>query len=119
MRNYGDIPPVTCFPGRLNQVFLNLLVNAAQAIEGPGTITITTSVADNRVDIAFADTGIGIPAEHIPHIFDSGYTTKKAGEGTGLGLFISRQIVDDHDGTIRVESAPGEGTRFIVSLPIR
>jgi signal transduction histidine kinase len=118
VRDYGRIPPVLCYPGRLNQVFLNLLVNAAQAIDGEGAITISTRAEGSTVRICIADTGRGIPPEHLSRIFDSGYTTKKPGEGTGLGLSISRQIVHDHRGTIDVESAADRGTVFTVVLPV-
>ena len=103
-RNYGDIPSIACYPGQLNQVYLNLLMNAVQAIEEKGTVTISTFLRDDRVHIQIADTGTGIPEESLRRIFDPFYTTKKAGVGTGLGLSICYQIVQDHHGEIRVES---------------
>ena len=116
VKNYGDIPPVTCAPSQINQVFLNMLVNAAQAIKDQGTITITTVANGDHVDVIFEDTGSGIPDDVLPHIFDPFYTTKDVGEGTGLGLSICYQIIDQHGGTISVDSQPGVGTRFTISL---
>ncbi len=116
VRDYGDIPPVTCFPGRLNQVFLNLLVNAAQAIDGAGKIAISTRRIDHEVEVAIADSGKGIAAENLARVFNSGFTTKEA--GTGLGLSICYQIIRDHNGSIRVHSREGEGTTFAIRLPV-
>ncbi len=118
VKNYGDVPPIICYPSRLNQVFLNLLVNAKQAIKGTGEIAITTLQKDDRVHISFRDTGAGIPAEHLPKIFDPGFTTKGVGIGTGLGLSICYRIVQEHKGEIRVESKVGEGSTFTVILPV-
>jgi two-component system NtrC family sensor kinase len=117
-RQYEDLPRVQCMASQINQVFLNLITNAAQAIEGAGTITLTTTTAGDKVKIQVTDTGKGIPADVLPHIFDAYYTTKKAGEGTGLGLSIARDIVTGHGGTISVDSSEGLGTRFTVMLPI-
>ena len=117
-RNYGDIPPIACCPSRLNQVYLNLLINAVQAIEDKGTITIATFQKDNHVYIQIKDTGIGIPREALNKIFDPGYTTKTNGVGTGLGLSICYQIVQEHHGEIMVESEVGRGTTFTVMLPM-
>jgi len=118
-RNFGDIPPIACYPGRLNQVFLNLFMNAGQAIEEKGTITITTFQRDNRVHIQITDTGAGISEELLGKIFDPGVTTKGVGVGTGLGLSICYQIVrEDHHGEILVESEVGKGTTFTVVLPM-
>jgi signal transduction histidine kinase len=116
-KQYGKIPRVRCYPNRLNQVFMNLLVNAAQAIPERGTITIKTSARANVVRIAISDTGTGIPAENIPKIFDPGFTTKGVGVGTGLGLGICYQIIQDHRGKIHVESGDG-GTTFTIELPL-
>ena len=118
VRDYGDLPPVHCFPNQLNQVFMNLLVNASQAIEGPGTITIRTRVHEKKVRLEFSDTGRGIALEHVARIFDPGFTTKGSGVGTGLGLSIVSQIVADHHGTIEVASTPGTGTTFTILLPV-
>jgi two-component system, NtrC family, sensor kinase len=118
IKDYGAIPLVECFPGRLNQVFLNLLVNAAQAIEGKGQITIGTWKENDRVYVMFQDTGKGISPENVSRIFESGFTTKKVGMGTGLGLSICSQIVKAHQGEILVESKVGKGTIFTVVLPV-
>lgn len=118
VREYGDLPPVTCYPGRLNQVFLNLLNNARQAIEGEGTITISTDVRDGHVVMRFADTGKGIAPENLSKVFDPGFTTKGARVGTGLGLSICYQIIEDHKGKMDVESEVGRGTVFTIRLPL-
>jgi len=110
---------VLCFPDQLNQVFMNLLVNAAQAIETQGEIRIRTWEEGNTIRISISDSGKGIPADMQSRIFDSGFTTKRAGEGTGLGLTISRRIVEAHGGTIEFESEPGRGTTFTIVLPAR
>jgi PAS domain S-box-containing protein len=117
-RDYGEIPPISCYPGRLNQVFLNLLNNARQAIRGKGEIAIRTFIHQERVHIAVSDTGSGISPENLRKIFDPGFTTKGVGVGTGLGLSICYQIVRDHRGEIRVESEPGKGATFTVILPM-
>ena len=117
-RNFGDVPPIVCYPSRLNQVFLNLLVNASQAIKGEGEITVSTSVEDGEVRVAISDSGAGIPEQTLGKIFDPGFTTKGVGVGTGLGLSICYQIVQDHRGRIDVESREGEGTTFTVTLPM-
>lgn len=119
-KNYGDVPPITCSPSQLNQVFLNLVTNAAQATEGrKGEIAITTRAPDpEHVEIIVADNGKGIPSEVLPKIFDPFFTTKEVGKGTGLGLSIAYKIVETHGGTISVDSKVGTGTRFIVRLPV-
>ena len=120
IKNYGaDVPPIECFPNRLNQVFMNLLVNAAQSIEETGMITITTELKGSDVVVSVQDTGKGISNENIKHIFDPGFTTKGVGVGTGLGLSISYKIIEDHGGSIEVDSAPGVGSVFRLFLPIR
>ncbi len=116
-RDYGELPPIACYPGQLNQVFLNLLINAKQAIASKGEIRITTRFADNRVGVIFEDSGVGIPADKLPHVFDPGFTTKGVGVGTGLGLAICYQIIRQHEGDIRVESEVGKGTKFTITLP--
>ena len=118
IKNYGDVPPVACYPGRLNQVFLNILINAKHAIKDKGTISITTRTKDNNIQIAIKDTGIGIAKKHLKKIFDPGFTTKGVGVGTGLGLSICYQIIQDHMGEILVESEVGKGTTFTVVLPM-
>ena len=119
-KNFGDIPLVTCSPSQINQVFLNLVNNAAQAIEsGRGVITLTTRREDtDHVAVEVQDNGKGIPADIVPRIFDPFFTTKDVGKGTGLGLSIVYKIVEQHGGKISVDSAIGVGTRFTVVLPL-
>ena len=115
-----DVPEVECYPGLLNQVFLNLVVNASQAIPGEGTVTVATHIENGWVHIAISDTGTGIPPEVRPKIFAAGFTTKPIGEGTGLGLSISREIVEDtHGGKISFETEVGSGTTFHVLIPVK
>jgi len=116
---YADLPYVECLPSRINQVFLNLLVNAGQSIEANGVITISSGVDGGEVWIRFEDTGCGIPPEHLHRIFEPFFTTKPVGQGTGLGLSVSYSIVRKHGGRIDVESEVGRGTRFTVRLPVR
>jgi len=117
-KQYGDIPQIHCYPNQLNQVFMNLFVNAARAIEDQGMIQIKTSADKTAVYIEIADTGIGIPSENLSRIFEPGFTTKGAGVGTGLGLSISYNIIQKHGGKIEVESEVGRGSTFVVILPI-
>ncbi len=117
IKQYAELPKVSCSPAQINQVFLNLLTNAAQAIEGQGTIYIRTYSDGAYVYASVQDSGKGIPKESLKMIFDPFYTTKPIGEGTGLGLSIVFRIVNDHGGKIRVASEEGRGTRFEVSLP--
>jgi signal transduction histidine kinase len=117
-KDYGELPKISCFPGRLNQVFLNIFINAKQAIKGKGEISITTYIKDERVYVEIEDSGEGIPKDKLDRIFDPGYTTKGVGVGTGLGLSICYQIIQDHRGEIKVESEPGSGTKFTVILPM-
>jgi signal transduction histidine kinase len=114
----GDIPAIYCNLGQLNQVFMNLLVNAAQAMDSQGEITVKTSCDDKNVYIAVSDTGKGIPEDKINRIFEPFFTTKEVGKGTGLGLSIAYDIVRQHHGVIHVESEVGKGTTFTISLPI-
>jgi len=118
VRVYGDLPVVWCVPSMLNQVFLNLLVNAVHAIPAKGVITVRTRVESDHVCIDIADTGCGIAAEHLDHIFEPFFTTKAAGKGTGLGLSLAQDIVARHHGRIRVSSVEGQGTTFTVELPL-
>lgn len=118
-RDYGDLPQVECHPHRLNQVFMNLLANAAHAIEGEGTIVVRTSGDDEEVRVSVQDSGVGIPEEDLARIFEAGFTTKKARKGMGLGLLISRQIIHQHGGRIDVASRRGEGSTFTVTIPVR
>jgi two-component system NtrC family sensor kinase len=117
IRQYGDLPLVNCLVSQVNQVLMNLLVNAAQAITANGTITIKTSCDEKWVRIAISDTGRGILPENLSYIFDPFYTTKPVGFGTGLGLSISYNIIKKHGGRIDVASTPGIGTTFTVWLP--
>ncbi len=117
-REYGKISEIPCYGGKLGQVFLNLLVNAAQAIEGNGTISIRTGQEDQHVWILIEDTGCGIPQENIKKIFDPFFTTKDVGKGTGLGLNLAYNIIQDHGGRITVDSTVGQGTTFRIVLPI-
>lgn len=120
VREYGDLPPVDAFAAKLNQVWMNLLVNAAQAIgSANGTVRVKTWSEEERIFVAISDTGCGIDPAAIGRIFDPFFTTKSVGDGTGLGLSISFGIVEDHGGAIRVESKPGSGTTFTVELPLR
>jgi signal transduction histidine kinase len=116
-RTYGDLPEIDCRPGQLSQVFLNLIVNAYQAISRGGTLRVSTEVIGSNVVISFEDDGPGIPPEATHRLFDPFFTTKPTGEGTGLGLFVSYEIVRNHGGEIRVESPSAGGTRFDVVLP--
>lgn len=116
-RNFGKIPQIAVFPGRLNQVFLNILINARQAMKNGGEITISTYANDDKVYVEFTDTGVGIPPENVKRIFDPGFTTKGVGVGTGLGLSICYQIIQDHHGEILVKSEVGKGSTFTIVLP--
>ncbi|MEW5975096.1 MAG: ATP-binding protein [Acidobacteriota bacterium] len=118
VKEYGTLPEIECYPNRLNQVFMNILVNAEQAIRGKGTITIRTQQEGNWVKVMISDTGSGISPENVSKIFDPGFTTKGVGVGTGLGLSICYKIIQDHRGTIHVESELGKGTTFTITLPI-
>jgi two-component system, NtrC family, sensor kinase len=113
---FGDIPEIECYPNELNQVFMNILVNAAQAIKHRGEITVKTWREGDRVKIAISDTGVGIPPENLSKVFDPGFTTKGVGLGTGLGLSICYKIVQEHRGTIEAESSK-QGTTFTISIP--
>lgn len=119
VREYGDLPAVECYANQLNQVWMNLVVNASQAIEGPGTITIRTRVQGERVLVQVADSGSGIADSHIGRVFEPGFTTKDGRVGMGLGLLIVQQIVERHGGVIRAESSTGGGATFSVELPVR
>jgi two-component system NtrC family sensor kinase len=117
-KTFGQVPPISCYPSQLNQVYLNLLVNSKQAIKGKGTISIKTFVKNNKVHIIFADDGQGIPKKNLNRIFDPGYTTKGIGVGTGLGLSITYNIIQSHRGSIKVDSRVGKGTTFTLTLPM-
>ena len=119
VRDFGDLPRVVCHPNRLNQVFMNLVHNAAQATPAGGSLTIRTRTEGDRVRIRVLDTGRGIAPDDIGKIFEPGFTTKGGRIGMGLGLAIVLQIVHQHGGEISVESEPGRGTTFDVLLPLR
>lgn len=118
VREYSELPPVVCQAPQLNQVFMNLLVNAAQAIEEHGVITLRTGSEQGWVWVEISDTGQGIAPEHLKRIFDPFFTTKPVGSGTGLGLSLSYGIIQAHGGRIEVDSEPGKGTTFRVWLPV-
>jgi len=125
-KNYGSLPLVNCQIGRLNQVFLNIINNAIHAIDAhvegvkfPGEINITTLLYGDDVQITIKDNGVGMDIDTQKRIFEPFYTTKDVGEGTGLGLSISYGIIEQHKGTIKVESAAGEGTIFQILLPMK
>ncbi|WP_124950510.1 ATP-binding protein [Sulfuriferula thiophila] len=119
IREYGAIPEVECLSSQLNQVFMNLLVNAAHAIEDQGEIAIRTGVQGTEVWVEIADTGKGIAPENMKRIFDPFFTTKPVGKGTGLGLSLSYGIIQKHNGRIEVKSEVGKGTAFTVWLPVK
>jgi PAS domain S-box-containing protein len=119
VRNYGELPLVTCYPGELNQLFLNLLTNAAKAIRGEGTITITAAAAAGSVSVEIADTGVGIPPDQLDKLFDVGFSEGENRVKMGWGLATARQIVQRHKGTIDVRSEVGAGSAFTVVLPVR
>lgn len=119
VREYGDIPEVECFPGQLNQVFMNLLINAQEAMSRGGTIRITTRAVDQQVEVRIRDSGSGIAQEDRERIFDPGFTRKGVGIGTGLGLATSYRIMKRHGGRIEVESEVGVGSAFSLWIPLR
>ena len=119
IKKYGAIPSVECQAGKINQVLVNLLINAGQAIPEEGTIIVTTRKSGEYVEIIVEDNGKGMGPDQLEHIFEPFFTTKPVGAGTGLGLSISYAIIQDHKGTITVSSKPGEGASFCVSLPIK
>jgi len=117
-KDLGDLPLIQGIPQQLNQVFLNILVNAAQAIETKGEINIKTWLKDDHVCLSISDTGCGIDPQHISKIFDPFFTTKEVGKGTGLGMNIAYNIIQQHGGNINVKSKIGKGTTFTVTLPV-
>jgi two-component system NtrC family sensor kinase len=117
IKEYGEIPPVLCVPTQINQVFMNLLINASHAIKTRGLITVRTGVSAAEVWVEIEDNGQGIAPEHMRRIFEPFFTTKPVGQGTGLGLSVSHSIVAKHRGQITVRSEPGVGTCFRLSLP--
>jgi two-component system NtrC family sensor kinase len=117
-RDFGDVPPVECYAQQVNQVLMNLIVNAVQAMGEQGTLTIRTRRTGGCVEIEISDTGPGITPAHLERLFEPGFTTKGRRMGMGLGLAICREIVDRHAGQISVSSEVGQGTTFTISLPI-
>ena len=118
IKDYGDIPEVECLPGQINQVLMNILSNAIQAIAEKGEIFIKTREEESAVKISIRDTGGGMSDETKQKIFDPFFTTKEVGKGTGLGLSISYGIIEKHQGKIEVNSVQGKGTEFIITLPV-
>jgi len=119
IKRYGEVPLVECLPSQLNQVFLNILVNAGHAIEQRGQIVISTRADAEHAYIEISDTGKGIPEENLARVFEPFFTTKAIGKGTGLGLSISYGIIKKHNGEIDVRSELGVGTTFLIKLPLR
>jgi two-component system NtrC family sensor kinase len=117
VEEFGELPMLECNPSQLNQVFLNLINNAAQSISGEGTVTVRSSTDGGRIRVDVVDTGSGIPADVLPHIFENYFTTKPSGEGTGLGLAIAQDIVREHGGEIQVATTLGTGSSFSVYFP--
>lgn len=119
IKDFGALPEIMCYPGKLNQVFTNILSNASHAISGAGKIFIKTSFDGDIVTISIRDTGKGMTKEVKQRIFEPFFTTKEVGEGTGLGLSITYGIIEEHDGNIEVYSEPGKGSEFVITLPAR
>lgn len=119
VKEFGEVPRIMCYPSQLNQIFMNLLLNAVEAIKDKGIIHIKTFSDDNNVYVSIKDSGVGIKQEHLSKIFDPGFTTKGAGVGKGLGLPTCYSIVEKHAGTIFVDTREGEGSEFIVQVPIK
>lgn len=119
VRELAAVPAIECYPARLNQVFMNLIVNAIQAMEPGGTLTVRTGEEPDGIAVEVVDTGTGIAEANLQRIFEPGFTTKGARMGMGLGLLISLEIVQQHGGRLEVHSRPGHGSRFIVRLPHR
>jgi two-component system, NtrC family, sensor kinase len=117
-RDFGEIPEIKGYPQQLNQVFMNILVNAAQAIEKKGEITVRTRPVADQVEVMISDTGCGIPKENLQKIFDPFFTTKDVGKGTGLGMNIAYNIIKKHNGTIELHSEVGKGTTFTIRIPV-
>ncbi|MET3120861.1 signal transduction histidine kinase [Oxalobacteraceae bacterium GrIS 2.11] len=119
IKKFGNVPDIECIPSQLNQVFLNLLMNAAQAIDEHGEITVCTRFDGTEIGIDISDTGSGISKENLSKIFEPFFTTKPVGKGTGLGLSLSYSIIQKHHGRIQVDSQPGTGTTFRIYLPLK
>jgi len=119
IKNYGILPLIECYPGQMNQVFMNILSNAVDAIDDKGAITINTSVLNKHVQISIKDTGPGIPENIRQKIFDPFFTTKEVGKGTGLGLSICQSIIEKHHGSIDIKTEVGKGSEFFILLPLK
>jgi two-component system NtrC family sensor kinase len=117
-KDYGKLPRTKCYPQQINQVFINILINAVNSIEEHGTITIKTWNQDRSIWMVISDTGCGIPQESLSKIFEPFFTTKDVGKGTGLGLSITYEIIQRHKGDITVKSKVGRGTTFTVRIPV-
>ena len=117
--DYGELPVIQGYFGKLNQVFTNLIANANQAVPENGLIRISSRLVDGWIEVAVSDNGCGISEENMRHLFTPFFTTKPVGEGTGLGLSISHGMVQEHGGEISVKSKPGEGATFTVRLPVK
>jgi signal transduction histidine kinase len=124
IKDYGDIPPIECYPGKLNQVFLNIITNAIQAINqrhgeaSSGVLKIHTGRNENSIFVKVEDNGTGMDENTKKKVFEPFFTTKEVGEGTGLGMSIAYNIIKKHNGQIHINSTPGAGTEFILDLPI-
>ncbi|MCZ7625276.1 MAG: ATP-binding protein [Candidatus Methylomirabilis sp.] len=112
------LPKLAADPYLLEQVFVNLLLNALDAMPDGGSVLVAAQARDDLIEVRVEDTGSGIAPESLPRIFDPFFTTKKVGEGTGLGLSVVYGIVKDHGGTIEVTSEPGAGTAFLITFPV-
>ncbi len=119
VKEYGKIPEIDCYPGQLNQVFMNVLSNAIEAIEDKGKIIVSTSISNGSIRISIKDTGTGIPEDIRSRIFEPFFSTKEIGQGTGLGLSICHSIIERHRGSIEVRSEMGTGSEFVIILPIK
>ncbi len=118
-KEFGSVPEVECLPQQLNQAFMNILINAVQAIKDRGTITLRTGIQDGEAWVEISDTGIGIPADILPRIFEPFFTTRPIGKGAGLGLSVAYALIQKHGGRIAVESTDGQGASFRIALPIK
>ena len=118
-KRYGKIPEIECYPGQLNQVFMNILSNAIDAIDNKGIITISTSKSNGSIRVSIKDTGRGISEDIQSKIFEPFFTTKEVGQGTGLGLSICHSIIEKHNGSINVKSEVGKGSEFVITVPVK
>jgi two-component system, NtrC family, sensor kinase len=118
-KDFGELPLINCFPQQLNQVFMNIIVNAAHAIKEKGEITVATKLIDSNIVVTIQDNGCGIQKENLIKIFDPFFTTKEIGKGTGLGLNVAYNIIKKHNGIIEVHSEEGTGTKFLIKIPVQ